>query len=296
MSGILVTGGGGQVATALAALGGLLGLPIRHVGRPAFDFDQPDSIDATFARFTPGLVLNAAAYTAVDKAESDQDAAWRGNHAGPARLATLCAAAGARLVHISTDYVFDGGKSEAYVETDATAPTGVYGASKLAGERAVRDALPDALILRTAWVYAATGKNFLLTMVNAARKTAQLKVVADQVGCPTLASDLAEAILQIVTRPGWTGGTFHAAGSGETSWHGFATAILDRAAEHGLARPQVTPIATADWPTPAHRPANSRLDCGKLRGAFGIALPAWQDSMCRTVDAVLTRDPAASHA
>ena len=290
MSGILVTGGTGQVASALAALGRERGIPIRLVGRPEFDFDRPDTIDAVFAAAAPDLVINAAAYTAVDRAESDQDAAWRANHAGPARLAALCAAAGCRLLHISTDYVFNGAKPTPYVETDATCPTGVYGASKLAGERAVRDALPTAVVLRTAWVYAAAGKNFLLTMLNAARRTSQLRVVADQVGCPTLAADLAEAILHIIAQPVWRGGLYHAAGAGETSWHGFAEAIFDRAAGRGLPRPTVTAIATADWPTPAQRPANSRLDCTLLQSTFGFALPPWRDSVDRTVDAVMARD------
>ena len=288
MSGILVTGGTGQVASALATLGQAGGLPIHLVGRPDFDFDRPSTMDATMARFAPDIVVNAAAYTAVDRAESDQDAAWRANHAGPARLAELCARAGVRLLHISTDYVFDGCKPAPYVEADATGPTGVYGASKLAGERAVHDTLPDSIILRTAWVYAAGGKNFLLTMLNAARSNDDLRVVADQVGCPTLASDLARAILQIVIHPRWRGGIYHAAGSGAVSWHGFAEAIFERAAHHGLRRPRVHPINTADWPTPAQRPANSRLDCLLLRDTFGTILPYWRESVDRTVDLVMT--------
>jgi dTDP-4-dehydrorhamnose reductase len=292
MTRILVTGGGGQVASALAALGPARGLPITRVGRPEFDFDRPDSIDSTFARAAPDLVINAAAYTAVDRAEADQDAAWRANHAGPARLALLCAKAGTRLIHISTDYVFGGTNPNPYVETDPTAPTGVYGASKLAGERAVLEALPTAIVLRTAWVYAPDGANFLLTMLKAAQRTDQLRVVADQCGCPTLAFDLADAILSIAAYPLWHPGLFHAAGADETTWHGFATEIFDRAAQHGLRRPTVTAIATKDWPTPAQRPANSRLDCGKLLSTYGIALPPWQASVARTVDAVMWRNAA----
>jgi dTDP-4-dehydrorhamnose reductase len=209
----------------------------------------------------------------------------RGGPIMPGRLGLLRCVR--RLLHISTDYVFDGTKPTPYVETDPTGPTGVYGASKLAGERAVLETLPDALVLRTAWVYAAEGKNFLLTMLNAARRTDQLRVVADQMGCPTLASDLAEAILQVIAFPTWRGGLFHAAGAGETSWYGFANAIFDRAAAHGLRRPTVTALATSDWPTPAQRPANSRLDCSLLRERFGISLPAWRDSVDRTVDVAM---------
>ena len=287
MSGILVTGGTGQVARALADLAAEHGLPIHLVGRPAFDFDRPETIDAVFARVAPDLVINAAAYTAVDKAESDQDAAWRGNHAGPGQMACLCAATDARMIHISTDYVFDGTKPTPYVETDSTGPTGVYGASKLAGERAVLEALPEAIILRTAWVYAATGKNFLLTMINAARRTDQLRVVGDQFGCPTLAADLACAILDIAGQSRWQGGTYHAAGTGETSWHGFATAIFERAATHGLRAPTVSSLTTAEWPTPAQRPANSRLDCTLLERTFNIRLPHWRESCDLTVDQVM---------
>ncbi len=181
-------------------------------------------------------------------------------------------------------------KGEPYVETDATNPTGVYGASKLAGEQAVLASGARAIILRTSWVYAATGKNFLLTMLNAARKTKTLRVVADQRGCPTAAADLAAAILCIADRlaEGWDdalGGIYHAAGSGEATWHGFAEAIFARAARHGLPCPTVAPIATADWPTPARRPPDSRLDCTKLSRVFGLALPDWRDSVDRTVDA-----------
>jgi dTDP-4-dehydrorhamnose reductase len=224
----------------------------------------------------------------VDKAESEPEAAYRANRDGPAALAAYCAEADIPLIHISTDYVFDGDKGVPYTEADPTSPTGVYGASKLAGERAVLASGARAVILRTAWVYAATGKNFVLTMLNAARKTGRLRVVADQRGCPTSAADLAAAILGIAD--GWDdrlAGVYHAAGSGETTWHGLATAVFARAARHGLTAPVVDAIATADWPTPARRPADSRLDCAKVHAAFGIRLPAWQDSVARTVDAVM---------
>jgi dTDP-4-dehydrorhamnose reductase len=283
---ILVTGGSGQVAQALADAAA--GRPMQVVGRPQFDFDRPESLRATLDAIAPSLVINAAAYTAVDKAESDAEAAFRANRDGPALLAAWCAGRGARLIHISTDYVFDGLKGAPYAEDDPTNPTGVYGASKLAGEQAVLASGARAVVLRTAWVYAPRGRNFVLTMLNAARKTDRLRVVADQRGSPTAAADLAAAILAIAD--GWDDarcGLYHAAGSGETTWHGLACAVFERAARHGLRRPQVEAITTADWPTPARRPPDSRLDCSRLARAWGVVLPHWEESVARTVDAAL---------
>ncbi len=285
---ILVTGGGGQVATELAALGGER---VARVGRPEFDFDRPESLAATFDRVRPSAVVNAAAWTAVDLAETEEAAAFRANRDGPAALARLCAEAGLPLVHLSTDYVFDGRKPTPYQETDPTGPMGVYGRSKLAGEAAVLAAGGRATVLRTAWVYNATGKNFVRTMLGAALKTDTLRVVADQTGSPTNAADLAAAILAVLARMAdWRpeyAGVFHAAGSGSVTWHGFAEAIFDEAAKHGRRRPTVQPIATADWPTPAARPLNSCLDCTKLREVFGAALPNWRPSLARTVATML---------
>jgi len=284
---ILVTGGTGQVATELAKRAA-----VYRAGRPEFDFDQPDTIDAVFHAAKPSLVVNAAAWTAVDAAEANADAAMRANRDGPARLAQLCAAAGVPLIHISTDYVFDGAKGAPYVETDPTSPTGMYGISKLAGEAAVLAAGGKAVILRTSWVYAATGKNFIRTMLGAAMKTNTLKVVMDQKGCPTNAGDLADAILAIAARieAGWQpdyGGVFNAAGTGSASWYEFAMAAFKEAARHGRPMPTVLPITTAEWPTPAKRPADSRLDCSKLARVFGVALPDWQPSLARTVGAII---------
>ena len=290
MSGILVTGGTGQLARSLARARPSL----RVIGRPEFDFDRPDSIDAAFAACAPDLVVNAAAWTAVDAAEAEPEAAARANHEGLARLASLCRAAGCRLVHISTDYVFDGAKGAPYAEDDATGPTGVYGATKLAGEQAVMLAYPGAVILRTSWVYGETGRNFVRTMLGAALRAPKLRVVADQVGCPTNADDLAECVLGVADRLLANGdavpsGIFHAAGTGSVSWHGFAEAIFAEAAAHGWPLPAVEPIATADWLTPAARPADSRLDCARLRSAFGLQLPQWRPSLARAV-AVLCRE------
>jgi dTDP-4-dehydrorhamnose reductase len=289
---VLVTGGAGQVASALARAPGVV-----RVGRPDFDFDRPDTIAAVFSAVAPRLVVNAAAYTAVDAAEKDVDAAYRANRDGPGTLARLCARAGIPLIHISTDYVFDGAKPEPYLETDRVAPQGIYGASKLAGEEAVLSAGGQAIILRTAWVYAPVGKNFVRTMLTLAKTRDRLGVVGDQHGCPTTAADLADAILAIIRRLDETGwrpeyqGVFHASGTGATTWHGLAVATFEEAARHGARVPEVAAIATADYPTPAKRPANSRLDCGKLRSVFGVTLPRWRDSLARTVDEIFATAP-----
>jgi dTDP-4-dehydrorhamnose reductase len=285
---ILVTGGTGQVASALAASGGDA---VHLAGRPGFDFNKPESLVATFRAATPWLVVNAAAYTAVDTAEDAVEAAYRANRDGPGALAQLCRSAGIPLIHISTDYVFDGAKGAPYVETDPTGPTGVYGASKLAGEREVLGAGAQAIVLRTSWVYAPAGRNFVRTMLRVGAERDRLRVVADQQGCPTTAADLADAILAIAARlrDGWRdeyAGVFHAAGTGDTTWHGLAVATFAEAARYGARVPAVEAIATADYPTRAKRPADSRLDCGKLASVFGVRLPEWRASLARTIDAI----------
>lgn len=285
---ILVTGGSGQLALALESAAQPRGLATRRVGRPEFDFDRPASIDEVFAAAQPSLVVNAAAYTAVDAAEGEAEAAFRANRDGPARLAELCRDAEVPLIHVSTDYVFDGRKGAPYVETDPPSPTGVYGVSKLAGEQAVLATDCDAIVLRTSWVYSATGKNFVRTMLNAAQKARRLRVVADQRGSPTAAADLAAAILDIAGDLergsfGERAGLYHVCGSGWTTWHGFAVAIFEEAAGFGVPVPSVEAIATADWPTPAKRPADSRLDCGKLEHSFGLRLAPWRASLTRTI-------------
>jgi dTDP-4-dehydrorhamnose reductase len=290
---ILITGGSGQLATCLLEQGGPY--PLRRIGRPDLDFDAPDTVPAVLASIGPRLIVNAAAYTAVDKAETDAEAAARANHLGPAQLARHCAEAGIPLIHVSTDYVFDGTKGSPYVETDTPNPTGVYGATKLAGERAVLAICPQAVVLRTSWVYAPEGKNFVLTMLGAAKRFPKLRVVADQTGCPTNAIDLADAIMAIagtILHEGWKpefGGVFHAAGTGATTWHGLATATFAEAARHGLTAPEVEPITTADWPTPARRPADSRLDGAKLAATFGVSLPPWQPSLAKTIARIFDR-------
>ena len=295
---ILVTGGKGQLATALAEARSAV---VKVVGRPAFDFDRPDTFFETLHSHQPALVVNAAAWTAVDAAEASPEAADRANHLGPAALARHCASLSIPLIHISTDYVFDGLKHAPYVETDPTNPTGVYGATKLAGERAVLAADPQAVILRTSWVYARAGRNFVLTMLDAGRRLNQLRVVADQIGCPTNADDLAHAVLGVCDHllscgrsDHGLGGVYHAAGQGDVSWHGLALAVFEAARPYGWAQPQVQAIATSDWPTPARRPPDSRLDCRRLKEVFGQSLPHWQSSLGDAVAAICTRAPVTS--
>jgi dTDP-4-dehydrorhamnose reductase len=300
VSAILVTGGAGQLAQGIkrARPNGVV-----VTGRPAFDFERPETIAATIRAANPALVINAAAYTAVDLAESQPDEAARANATGPGLVAETCFALGIPLIHVSTDYVFDGAKGAPYHENDPTNPTGIYGATKLVGEHAVRAAHPGAVILRTSWVYATHGKNFAITMLRAGRRNPILRVVADQLGCPTNADDLAAACLAVADQllaqqaiPGKQhalGGIYHAAGTGHTTWHGFATAIFEEAAVHGWPQPPVHAIATADWPTPARRPADSRLDCTRLEAAFGVRLPAWRESLGPAVAAICDAETSA---
>jgi len=296
---VLIVGKTGQLAVALAEGAAAHGLPVHLVERPQLDFDRPASIATTFAAVAPGLVINAAAYTAVEAGEADPDAAYRANRDAPAELARLCEAAAIPLIHISTDYVFEGCKGAPYVESDPPAPQSVYGASKLAGEQAVQAGCSRGIVLRTSWVYSPIGRNFVLTMLSAARRTDRLRVVADQIGCPTHAAELAEVVLAItarITRDGWQpryAGLYHAAGTGSTSWHAFAVAIFAAAARHGMAPPTVEPITTADWTTAAHRPADSRLDCTRLEAVFGLRLPPWRDSLERMIDGMFARGASA---
>ncbi|MEJ7745979.1 MAG: dTDP-4-dehydrorhamnose reductase [Luteimonas sp.] len=287
---ILLLGANGQVGTelrrSLAPLGELI-VATRNgqlcEGEPCevADFDQPDSLHGLVERIAPDVVVNAAAYTAVDRAEQEVEAAFRANAQSPAALAEACAKRDALLVHYSTDYVFDGRGSRPYRENDATSPLGVYGASKLAGEDAIRRSGARHLIFRTAWVYAAHGKNFLLTMLRLAKERDELRVVGDQVGTPTPAALIADVTAEILRQPFCGSGTWNLTATGQTSWHGFAQAIVDQAVERGvIARaPKVISITTADYPTPAARPAYSVLDITRLRRDFEIKLPAWQEKL-----------------
>lgn len=250
------------------------------------DFDAPDVLPALIARIAPDIVVNAAAYTAVDRAESDREAAFRANAAAPQRIAEACAARDALLVHYSTDYVFDGNGTRPYREDDPTSPLGVYGESKLAGEDAIRASGARHLIFRTAWVYASHGKNFMRTMLRLAAERDDLRVVSDQVGTPTSAALIADVTATVLARPFASSGVRHLTASGETTWHGFAEAIVADAHARGLLTrtPRVAPIATSDYPTPAKRPAYSVLDTAALKSDFAVDLPAWREGLARTLD------------
>jgi len=284
---ILLFGAAGQVGQELTALANRRGVPLVALSRAEGDIADPDRVQAALARINPSVVVNAAAYTKVDKAESEADEAYRANCIGPGVLAEASAVAGIPLIHLSTDYVFDGTKATAYTEDDLVAPLGVYGHTKEAGERAVRAANAHHIILRTSWVYGVYGANFLKTMMRLSGERDELRVVADQRGNPTATADIAEGILAVINRMGngdavpW--GTYHLTGTGATTWHGFAQEIV---AACGRAT-TVTAIATHEYPTPARRPANSELDGQRFRTAFGYAPAPWQDRTRAVVAALL---------
>ena len=279
MKPVLVTGGTGQVGTALRGLADRFGVELVTPGRDELDLASPPSIAAMLKSRKWGAVINCAAYTAVDKAESDQDAAFAANAIAPEMLALETAARGIRLLHVSTDYVFDGSRAGPYTEDDPVAPIGAYGASKEAGERGVRAANPDHIILRTAWVVSPWGNNFVKAMLRLGSERDQLRVVADQHGCPTSAIDIAETLLTILTKGG-PAGTYHFVNGGEATWCDLARFVIDRA---GLGA-KVEAITTADYPTPAKRPANSRLSTDKLQTTFGISPRPWQTAVGEIVD------------
>ena len=286
---ILLTGANGQVGWEIARRGA----GVRAFGRGELDITNADSVREVIAQVRPKIVINAAAYTAVDKAESERDLAFAVNEAGPRTLAETCADKDIPLIHISTDYVFDGAKANAYVEDDPVAPLGVYGASKLAGERAVRESGARAVILRTAWVYGAHGHNFVKTMLRLGAEREVLRVVGDQRGCPTAAADLADTILALAGRlavsnaPASLFGVFHCVGGGETTWFDFARAIFEAAGGRLAKTPRVERITTADYPTPARRPANSVLDCSKLAAVHGMTMPPWPGALRTTLAEIL---------
>ncbi len=281
---VLVTGRDGQLARSLAERGAAFpGLFVETAGRPGLDLERPESIGAAIAASAPDVVINAAAYTAVDQAEDEPERAFRINGAAAGEVAASARRAGARVVQVSTDYVFDGTGEDAYAETAPTRPLGAYGRSKLEGERQVAEANPDHVVLRTAWVYSAHGRNFVKTMLGAAARRDELEVVADQCGNPTASDDLADGILAMVAA--WRdsprlglGGTYHLAGTGEASWFDFAGHIMAEAQRLGLPYAQVRPIRTEDWPTRAPRPKNSALDCRRFEADFGFRAPHWSQS------------------
>ncbi|WP_175766492.1 dTDP-4-dehydrorhamnose reductase [Burkholderia cenocepacia] len=277
---IVVTGALGQVGRELVLRAGEQ--PLVGLSRTALDIADADAVRRALDEQRATLVINAAGWTAVDRAEAESDAAWRANRDGPAVLADACAARGIPLLHLSTDYVFDGRLPGPYAETAAVAPLGTYGRSKLAGEDAVRERLPDRhLILRVAWVFGAHGSNFVRTMLRLAREREVVGVVADQYGGPTHAGAIADALLTIAARyragEALRWGTYHLCGTPVTTWHGFAETIFTEARRTGLIDrvPWVRPIRTDAYPLPAPRPANSALDCSLLREHFGVESPSW---------------------
>jgi dTDP-4-dehydrorhamnose reductase len=289
---VLVFGAGGQVGRELIQRSPPQDVTVHGLTHAEADITNRVAVIDAVRRHRPDVMVNAAAYTAVDKAETDRDRAFAVNEDGPRNLAMAAAESGAMLIHLSTDYVFDGCKRDAYVEDDLVGPASVYGQSKEAGERAVRETTPRHLILRTAWVYAAHGSNFLKTMTRLAHERDVVRVVADQHGTPTSAADLAETILAILPRLQERSafGTFHLTNGGRTTWHAFAEAIFAGLARQGGKVPRLEAIGTADYPTPARRPAMSVLDCGKIARAYGIQLRPWRDALAATLDAVSVRE------
>ena len=282
---ILVTGTEGQVARALAERARLHDVDVVLLGRPALDLTDPESVRRAIGE-TPGdAVVNAAAYTAVDQAESEPDLARAVNQTGAGAVAEAARDKNVPIIQISTDYVFDGTGDRPYREADPVAPLGVYGRTKLAGEEAVASANPDHAILRTAWVYSPFGKNFVKTMLRVAKDREEVSVVADQHGSPTSALDIADGIIAVarnlVTRreDASLRGVFHMTGTGYTTWADLAAEVFAVSERLGGPSAGVRRIATSDYPTPAKRPANSRLDCSKLRETHGVALPQWQRSV-----------------
>ncbi|KPP80666.1 MAG: dTDP-4-dehydrorhamnose reductase RmlD [Oceanicaulis sp. HLUCCA04] len=293
---LVILGRTGQLATELIRQAPAQGWDAVALGRDVADFADPQSCVAALGAALPAdAVINAAAYTAVDRAESEETLAHTINAQTPGQLAALCAAQDIPFVHVSTDYVFDGSKPEPYVETDATNPQSAYGRSKRAGEIAVEKAGGRSLIARTTWVYSAHGRNFVKTMLRLGAERDELRVVDDQLGCPTAAHDLARCLLVAASamREGRSkGGLYHLAGDGETSWAGFAEAIFALAEPRWRRRPSVMPITSADYPTAARRPANSRLDSSRFEAEFGTRPAAWRTSLPEVVEAILHMENA----
>jgi dTDP-4-dehydrorhamnose reductase len=290
---ILLFGANGQVGWELQRSLAVLG-PVVALDRAAVDLTSPAAITALIDAQRPQAIVNAAAYTAVDKAEQQRELAFAINAAAPGAMATAAAKAGIPFIHYSSDYVYAGNKPGVYVETDATGPLSAYGHSKLAGDEAVLACGGQAVILRTSWVYAARGANFMKTMLRLAGKRDSLKVVGDQVGAPTSAELLADVAAQVLKQmlvDASLRGVYHCAAAGETSWHGYASFVIGEARRLGaplkLDAANIAAITTADYPTPAKRPANSRLDCSALERTFGLQLPHWQVHVLRTLKEIL---------
>jgi dTDP-4-dehydrorhamnose reductase len=296
---VLVTGISGQVGGALVPR--LRSHDVIALDRAALDLNEPEQIARTLDRLAPELIVNPAAYTAVDAAEDNRDQAMRINAEAPTAMARWAAARDVPLVHFSTDYVFDGSGDRPWRETDATNPLSVYGASKFAGEEGIRAAGGTFLIIRTSWVYSATGKNFLMTIARLARERKELRIVCDQIGAPTSAALIANAVTSFLeeglqpfrNRCERAGGLAHLTAGGETSWHGFGAAIVDGIKARGakLAVESVEAIRSKDYPTRAQRPLNSRLDLSRVSGLFAFTPPLWQDALKAELDLLMKLFP-----
>jgi dTDP-4-dehydrorhamnose reductase len=293
---ILVFGSRGQVGRELVALAGARRVPAVGFARGEVNITDEAGVRTSIDVNRPAVVINTAGYTAVDRAEREPDAAVAANVTGPRVLAAACADAGVPLIHISSAYVFDGTKRTAYVENDRVAPIGVHGRTKAEGEAKIRETAKRHVILRTSWIYSIYGRNFLRTVVRLAAERDELKMVSDQFGCPTATIDIAEAILVVVRKLGEkpnTSGTFHFAGNGRTSWHGFAEEIVRRQAFFTGRVPKVVAIPAAEYASAAKRPANCELDCSKFQSTFGFRARPWQERVGEVVAQLLSKVKAA---
>ena len=291
---VLITGANGQLGQELVRQAPTADFNVHGFTRPQLDITDENRVHQVFKRFSPSVVINAAAYTRVDQAEDESDLAFAVNKKGPAYLARYCADNGLALIHISTDYVFDGTKGRPYREDDPIAPLGIYGQSKAQGESIIRSTLPEHVILRTSWLYGVYGQNFVKTILRLAAEKTEMQVVADQFGSPTSAADLAKAVLIIAGKIAMAGkipwGTYHYCGKGITTWHGLAEKIIELAAPYSeLKVRQVAPITTAQWPTPVKRPPYSALDCTRLESQFGIVRERWQRSLKQTIERIFCK-------
>ena len=289
---VVIIGKSGQIAQALTAHLLATGHDVSVLARPGIDLAQPETILPAIARLQPDMIINPAAYTAVDKAETEPDHAMRINRDGAKAVAEAAKAVDAALVHLSTDYVFDGTKHTPYVETDGVSPLGQYGRSKQAGEMAVMQACARSVVLRTSWVCSPHGHNFVKTMLRLASERPELRVVSDQFGAPTFAADIAAGIADMLPLLGKNApperfGMFHMTNAGRTNWHGFAQAIMQGASQRGGVSVPIKAISAADYPTPAKRPANSCLSNEKLGRIHGISLPDWHVGLEHCLDALM---------
>ena len=288
---VLITGCNGQVGTELMGLATDYGIDAVGVDVAELDITAAAAVATALEQHQPQAVINAAAYTAVDKAEAEPNIAWAVNRDGPANLAAACAQRGIPLLHISTDYVFDGRKQGAYAETDAVRPLGVYGASKLAGDVAVQEACKQSIILRTSWVFSAHGNNFVKTMLRLGQDREELSVVSDQLGCPTAAREIARTLYTMLVANSTAGdnacwGTYHFCQPAPVSWFGFAEAIFTEARSQGevLQLRTVRPITTQEYPTAAKRPLNSVLDCSQIKKDFNLTIKPWRESLAEVIN------------